>query len=144
MDASSNQLSFSTLTGTYPAVKLASGLTINSDTLAVTGASHASVVTDILFRNTDGTNIRNLDIIVCATGSNGTAENNRCQVAVPVNAGNNGAVAIASLAALAPQLFDLDLAGNRIMILETGISIYVRNKAALTADMYVMVKLRSY
>ena len=144
MNTSSNQLSFSTLTASYPAVKLASGLAINTDTLITTGATNASVVLDLLFRNTDASNARNFDIIICATGSNGTAENNRVQIAVPANAGNNGSVAIASLAALAPSLFDIDLAGNRVITLESTMSIYVRNKAAITSDVYVMVKQRNF
>ncbi|HEY0246236.1 MAG TPA: hypothetical protein VGC01_11780 [Mucilaginibacter sp.] len=143
MDALSNQNSFATLTGTYPAIKLASGLTINTDTLIVTGASHASIVMDVLFRSLE-TTARNFDIIICATGSNSTSENNRAQISVPANSGNNGSAALASLAALMPTLFDLDLAGNRALTLENGISIYVRNKAALTADIYVTVKLRSF
>ena len=144
MNTSSNQLSFSTLTASYPAIKLASGLAINTDTLITTGATNASVVLDLLFRNTDTANARNFDIIICATGSNGTAENNRLQIAVPANAGNNGTVAVSSLAALAPALFDIDLAGNRVITLESTMSIYVRNRAALTSDVYVMVKQRSF
>lgn len=143
MDSSSNQLSFATLTGTYPATKLASGLSINTDTLIATGASHASIVLDVLFRSKE-TVTRNFDIIICSTGSNATVENNRAQIIIPANAGNNGTIAIGSLAALAPQLFDLDLAGNRVLTLESGISIYVRNLAALAADIYVTVKLRSF
>lgn len=143
MDTSSNQLTFATLTGTYPATQLASGLSINTDTLVATGASHASVVTDVLFRNLLGSTV-NFDIIICATGSNSTVQNNRVQIQVPANAGNNGSTQLGSLAALAPSLFDLDLAGNRVMTLESGISIYVRNKAALTADVWVTVKLRSF
>jgi len=144
MNSSSNTTSFATLTSAYPAIDLASGLAINTDTLVVTGATNASVVLDILFRNTDGTNIRNFDIIICPTGSNSTAQYNRTQIAVPANAGNNGSVQLASLAALAPQLFDIDLAGNRLITLESTISVYVRNKAALTSDIYVMVKQRSF
>jgi len=144
MDSSSNTKSFATLTCNLVATKLASGLSINTDTLICTGASHASAVTDILFRSLDGINIRNFDIIICATGSNATVENNVCQIAIPINAGNNGVVPLASLAALAPQLFDIDLAGNRIIGLETAISIYVRNKAALTADVYIRVKRRDF
>jgi hypothetical protein len=143
MNSSSNQTSFATLTGTYPATKLASGLTINTDTLIATGATNASIVLDVLFRSQETVN-RNFDIIICATGSNTTEENNRVQVAIPANAGNNGSVQIASLAALAPQLFDLDLAGNRVLTLESGISIYIRNKAALAADICITVKLRSF
>ncbi|HAL80802.1 MAG TPA: hypothetical protein DCO83_00055 [Mucilaginibacter sp.] len=144
MNSSSNTTSFATLTGAYPGIDLASGLAINTDTLIVTGATNASVVLDILFRNTDSSNIRNFDIIICPTGSNATAQYNRTQIAVPANAGNNGSVQLASLAALAPQLFDIDLAGNRLITLESTMSVYVRNKAALTSDIYVMVKQRNF
>jgi hypothetical protein len=150
MDTSSNQLIFSTLTQSYDNVDIASGTGSNTDTLVTTAATNASVITDIVFRNLDGTNARNFDIIICPTGSNSTTKYNIAQIAVPANSGNNGTVALASLAALAPQLFDIDLAGNRVITLEgtgsvaTAISIYVRNKAALTADMIVMVKRRNF
>jgi hypothetical protein len=143
MNSSSNTTSFATLTGTYPAVKLASGLSANTDTLIVSGATNASIVLDVLFRNLD-TNARNFDVIICPTSSNTTDYYNRAQISVPSNSGNNGSSAQASLASLMPTLFDLDLAGNRVLTLESGISIYVRNKAALTADVYVMVKLRNF
>ena len=144
MNSSSNTTSFATLTSAYPAIDLASGLSANTDTLVATGATNASVVLDILFRNTDVSNVMNFDIILCPTGSNATAQYNRTQIAVPANAGNNGSVQLASLAALAPQLFDIDLAGNRLITLESTMSIYVRNKATLAADMYVMVKQRNF
>ncbi len=144
MNSSSNTTSFATLTSAYPAIDLASGLSANTDTLVVTGATNASVVLDILFRNTDASDIVNFDIIICPTGSNATAQYNRTQIAVPANAGNNGSVQLASLAALAPQLFDIDLAGNRLITLESTMSVYVRNKATLAADMYVMVKQRNF
>jgi len=141
MDSSSNQTSFCTLTADYVAVKLASGLTANTATLLCTGATHASVITDVLFRNVDSTNTRNFDFFI---GPTTTAENNLVQVAIPASSGNTGTVPIASLAALAPAIFDIDLAGNRIITLESGTSIYVVNKAALTADMFVRVKRRSF
>ncbi len=144
MNSSSNTTSFATLTSAYPAIDLASGLSANTDTLVATGATNASVVLDILFRNTDASDIVNFDIIICPTGSNATAQYNRTQIAVPASAGNNGSVQLASLAALAPQLFDIDLAGNRLITLESTMSVYVRNKAALTADIYVMVKQRNF
>ena len=144
MNSSSNTTSFATLTSAYPAIDLASGLSANTDTLVATGATNASVVLDILFRNTDASDIVNFDIIICPTGSNATAQYNRTQIAVPASAGNNGSVQLASLAALAPQLFDIDLAGNRMITLESTMSVYVRNKAALTADIYVMVKQRNF
>ena len=141
MTSSSNQTSFCTLTADYVAVKLASGLAINTATLLCTGSTNASVVTDILFRNTDITNIRLFDFFI---GPTTTAENNLVQISIPANSGNNGSVALASLAALAPAIFDIDLAGNRIITLESGTSLYVVNKAALTADMYVRVKRRNF
>lgn len=143
MDSSSNTTSFATLTGTYPGIKIPSGTTINTDTLVCTGSAHASLILDILFRNLD-TTTRNFDIIICPTGSNGTDYYNRVQISVPANAGNNGSSAITSLSQLAPFLFDLDLAGNRIITLESTMSIYVRNKTALMGDMYVMVKQRNF
>lgn len=143
MTSSSNTTSFATLTGTYPATQLASGMAINTDTLLATGGSNASIALDVLFRNYQSSTI-NFDIILCATGSNSTEANNRTQIQIPASAGNNGSTQLASLATLAPQLFDLDLAGNRVITLESGISIYVRNKAALTADVCVTVKLRSF
>jgi len=143
MNSSSNTTSFATLTGTYPAVKLASGLSANTDTLIVSGATNASIVLDVLFRNLD-TIARNFDIIICPTGSNTTDYYNRAQISVPANSGNNGSAALASLASLMPTLFDMDLAGNRVLTLESGISIYVRNKAVLAADVYATVKLRSF
>jgi hypothetical protein len=144
MNSSSNTTSFATLTSAYPAIDLASGLSANTDTLVTTGATNASVVLDILFRNTDASDIVNFDIIICPTGSNATAQYNRTQIAVAAGAGNNGSVQLASLAALAPQLFDIDLAGNRLITLESTMSVYVRNKGALTADIYVMVKQRNF
>ena len=144
MNSSSNTTSFATLTSAYPAIDLASGLSANTDSLVATGATNASVVLDILFRNTDASDVINFDIIICPTGSNATAQYNRTQIAVPANAGNNGSVQLASLAALAPQLFDIDLAGNRLITLESTMSVYVRNKATLAADMYVMVKQRNF
>ena len=144
MNSSSNTTSFATLTSAYPAIDLASGLSANTDTLVATGATNASVVLDILFRNTDASNVMSFDIIICPTGSNATAQYNRTQIVVPANAGNNGSVQLASLAALAPQLFDIDLAGNRLITLESSMSVYVRNKGTLTADFYVMVKQRNF
>ena len=141
MTSNSNQTVFATLTSSYVAVKLASGLAVNTATLLFTGATNGSVITDILFRNTDGSNARNLDFFI---GSSSTAENNLVQISIPASAGNNGSTAIASLAALAPAVFDLDLAGNRVITIESGITLYVVNKAALTADMYVRLKTRGF
>ena len=143
MTSNSNTTSFATLTATYPAVKIASGTAVNTDTLLVTGGTNASLVLDILFRTLE-TSGKNYDIIICATASNGTDYYNRVQVSIPANSGNNGTTALASLAGLAPALFDLDLAGNRVLTLEPGISIYIRNKTLTTADLYITAKQRSF
>jgi len=144
MNSNSNTTSFATLTGTYPATLLASGMAINTDTLVATGATNASIVLDVLFRNLDTSNNVNFDIIICATGSNTIEQNNRVQMSVPASSGNNGGTPLASLAAQVPLLFDIDLAGNRVLTLESGISIYIRNKAALAADVCVTVKQRNF
>ena len=141
MTSNSNQTVFATLTSAYVAVKLASGLAANTATLLFTGAINGSVITDVLFRNTDASNSRNLDFFI---GSNSTTENNLVQVSIPASAGNNGSTALASLAALAPAVFDLDLAGNRVITIESGVALYAVNKTALTADMYVRLKTRGF
>ncbi len=141
MISTSNTTQFATLSSTYVAVKLASGLAINTNSLLFTGDTKGSVITDILFRNKDGSNARNLDVFI---GSSATAENNRVQISIPASSGNNGTTAIASLAALVPQLFDLDLNGNRVMVIESGVTISVTNLAALTADMYITLKTKGF
>jgi hypothetical protein len=144
MDSGSNTIPYFTLTGDLVATKLASGLTINTDSPIVAGGTHGSCITDILIRSLDASNARNFDVIICTTGQNATVEHRVCQVSVPASSGNNGTTAVASVAALAPQIFDLDLAGNRGINLESGTSIYLRNTAALTADVYVNVKRRNF
>ena len=141
MNTSSNQLAFATLTGDYPAILLASGSAAGTATSVTSGATNASIITDILFRNLDTANARNFDICI---GSTASAQNKIVQVAIPANAGNNGSTSLASLAALAPSIFDLDLAGNRVLTLESGTNIYVVNTTALTANIYVMAKRRSF
>jgi hypothetical protein len=138
MISTSNQTVFATLTSTYVKVKLASGLTINTQTSLITGDTKATVITDILFRSKDGSNARLFDIYI------GNTTDPAVQVSIPANSGNNGAVAIASLASLAPSLFDLDLAGNRVMTIESGIQIYATNLAALTADVIITLKTRGF
>lgn len=141
MTNNSNTTQFATKTSAYVAVKLASGLAINTNTALFTGDVNASVITDILFRNRDGSNARNFDIFI---GSAATPENNRVQVTIPASSGNNGTTAIASLAALAPQLFDIDLNGNRVLLIESGVVISVTNIAALTADMFITLKTKGF
>ena len=143
MNSTSNQTSYLILAGTYPAVTLSSGLAAGSYTLMYTGPSTAGLITDLLFRNAS-TGAVNLNIIISATGSQTTEANSRVQVQVPASAGNNGTTPLASLAAMAPLLFDLDLAGNRIILLESGISVYVQNVAALTGDLNITAKARNF
>lgn len=138
MTTNSNQLQFATLTSTYVTVKLASGLSINTQTTLFTGLTNGTVITDVLFRNKDASNIRNFDIFI------GNTTNSAVQVAIPINAGNNGTIALASLASLAPSLFDLDLNGNRCILFESGIIIYATNLAALTADVIITLKTKGF
>ncbi len=141
MDTSSNQLAFSTLTGDYPAVRIPSGTAAGTVTVITSGAAHGSVILDLLFRNLDAANARNFDIFI---GPSTTPENNAVQIAVPANAGNNGSVSICSLASLAPAVFALDLASNRVINLESGVQVSVVNKVALTSDVYVRAQRRSF
>ena len=140
MTSSSNTTSFATLTQSYPAVDIASGTAANTVTQVTTGSTNASVVTDLLFRNL-GTSSVNFDVYV---GSTSTTQNKIAQVQVPANSGNNGTTALASLASLAPQLFDLDLAGNRVMTLESGVALSVANTALTSTAVYVMAKQRNF
>ena len=138
MISTSNTTQFATLTSTFVKVKLASGLTINTQTSLITGDTKATTITDILFRNKDASNSRNFDVFI------GNTTDSAVQISIPASSGNNGTVALASLAALAPSLFDLDLNGNRVMTIESGIQIYVTNLAALTADVIITLKTRGY
>lgn len=138
MTSSSNQLQFATLNSTYVKVKLASGLSINTQTTLFTGATLGSVITDILFRNKDGSTARNFDIFI------GNTSDSAVQVQIPANSGNNGTTALASLSGLVPGLFDLDLNGNRVILIESGVIIYATNLTALTADIIITLKTKGF
>ncbi len=140
MTGSSNTTSFSTLTQSYPSVNIASGTAANTVTQVTVGNTNASVVTDVLFRNL-GTLAVSFDIYI---GSTSTAQNKIAQILVPANAGNSGTTSLASLAALAPQLFDIDLAGNRVITLENAVALSVSNTAITSAGIYVMAKQRNF
>lgn len=135
-----------TLYATYKAsinqTKIAAATAANTYTLIDTGVATGSIVTDILFRSLDAARL--YDIIICPTGSNADSKYIAVRVGIPGASGSNGSTALASLAALCPQLFDIDLAGNRIITLESGISIYVMNTTATTGDMNVISKRRDY
>jgi hypothetical protein len=140
----SNTILYATRLASMPAINIPSGTTTSTYTLVATGAAtNGSVITDLLFRSADGSN-RNFDVIICATGSNTTAENARVQIIIPASSGNSGSVALASLAALVPQLFDIDLAGNRVIGLEAGQSIYLKSTSTTAGAIFVMVKQRDY
>ena len=141
-NTTSNIVLYATLAARYPVINIANGA-VSATTLLITAASTATIITDVLFRSAD-TISRNFDIIICATGSQGTAENARVQVGIPAGSGNNGSTAIASLAALIPSLFDIDLAGNRVMTLESGQSIYVKNLATTAGAFFITAKARDY
>lgn len=143
MNLNSNQLSFSTLTQSYDAVLIPSGTTGSTITLVTSGATNASVVTDILFRSADAS-ARNFNIIIGASGAQSNAENNRVQVSIPAGSGNNGSTIIASLSSLTPALFDIDLAGNRVITLESGTNIYVQNTASLGGNFIITSKRRNF
>lgn len=137
-----NTALYATISGRYPVVNIASGTTSSTYSKVCDAGANGSIVTDLLFRNTDIG--RSFDIIICATGSQATAENSRVQIAVASGAGNTSAVALTSLAALVPSLFDIDLAGNRVITLEAGWSIYVKSTTTTAAAIFVTAKMRDY
>jgi hypothetical protein len=144
MNSNSNQLSFSTLTQSYDGTVIPNGTAGNTYTLITTGATNASVITDVLIRSAEISLGRNFNVIICPTGSQASPEFSRVLVAVPANAGSNGSTSIFSLATIVPTLFDVDLAGNRVITLEPGISIYLQNTVALTANFTVTTKRRNF
>lgn len=141
-NTTSNVVLYATLAARYPVINIATS-TATTKTLLITAASTGTIVTDVLWRTSDST-ARLWNIIICATGSQATAENARCVVSISGNSGNNGTNPLASLAALAPQLFDIDLAGNRVLTLESGQSIYLENQATTGGFNYITAKARDY
>lgn len=137
MISTSNQLQFATLTNNWSKTKLASGLAINTQSTLIVGDSKGTIITDILFRNKNSSAVL-FDIYI------GQTTDPAVQVSIPGNSGNNGSISVASLAGLVPTLFDLDLNGNRILGLESGITVYATNIAALTADMIITIKYKQF
>lgn len=140
---SSNITLYATYQASYDSVVIASATALNTYTLVATAPATGCLVTDLLFRSADAS-ARNFNIVLAPTGSQATAQYSMVQVSIPANSGNNGSTAIASLAALAPSIFDIDLAGNRVLSLESGTSIYVQNTAATTGAITVTAKRRNY
>lgn len=144
METSSNTVLYATRKTRREKVTIASATAANTYTLLATAdATKGSMFTDLLCRSADAT-ARVFDIIICATGSQATAHNWEVAVSIPANSGNNGTVALASVAALAPSIFDIDLAGNRVIMLEVGQSIYVKNLTLTAGAIYWNAKLRDY
>lgn len=141
-NTTSNVVLYATLAARYPVINIANA-TATARTLLITAASTGTIITDILFRTADAS-VRTWNIIICATGSQATAENARVMVTIPANSGSNGSTALASIASLAPQLFDIDLAGNRVITLESGQSIYVENIATTGGTNFITAKARDY
>lgn len=140
--SNSNTILYATRAARYPEITLASGTTA-TDTEVVAGATtYGSIVTDILFASADAT-ARNFEIKIGTSGGAGSITR-RLVVSVPANSGNNGSVAIASLAALAPQLFSVDLAGNRVIGLEAGVSIYCKNTTTTAGQITISPLVRDY
>jgi len=143
MTSNSNQLSFATLTQHYDTVFLSSSLAANTYTFITSGSTNASVVTDVLIRSADAS-ARNFNILVCPFGDQALSGSNTVQITIAAGSGNNGSTVIGSLASLASQIFDIDLAGNRVITLESGRCIYVQNTAQLTGNFIITAKRRDF
>ena len=149
MNTNSNVVLYATQKAYYDCTNLATALAANTYTKVTTGGTNGSLITDILFRSADAS-ARLFNIIICPTGSNTSVQYSVVQISIPAGSGNNGTTAIASLGALASQLFDLDLAGNRVITLEgsglseTEISIYVQNTTLTAGAINIFVKRRDY
>jgi len=144
METNSNTVLYATRKTRRAKTTIANATAANTYTLLATAdATYGSMITDLLCRSADAT-ARVFDIIICATGSQATAENAEAAVSIPALSGNNGTTSLASVAALAPSLFDIDLAGNRVIGLEVGQSIYVKNVTLTAGEIYWNVKLRDY
>lgn len=139
----SNTVIYATRLASYPVINIANSTASTTTLLCTADATYGSVVTDVLWRTADAS-ARVWEVIICATGSQATAENSRVAVTIPASSGNNGTTALASLASLAPQLFDIDLAGNRVISLEAGNSIYVKNQATTGGAVFITAKMRAY
>ncbi len=139
----SNTVLYATRVASTPAINIANATATTRTLIFTAAATYGSVVTDVLWRTSDAT-ARLWNIIISATGSQATAENARVVVSIPASSGNNGTAGIASLAALVPSLFDIDLAGNRVLSLDAGQSIYLKNIATTGGYNYITAKVRDY
>ena len=138
----SNTILYATRLARTPEITLASGTAATDTEVVVAAITYGSVVTDILFASADAT-ARLFEIKIGTSGGAGSITR-RLIISVPANSGNNGSTAVASLASLAPQLFDIDLAGNRVIGLEAGVSIYVKNTTTTAGQITITAKVRDY
>ena len=137
---SSNAVIYATLKQqSLQGIVLANGLAAGTITEIVKGATTSTNVHDVCFKSSSNVAIL-FDIIICTTGQQATASPN-VRVSIKANAGNTGSIALDSLASLCPQLFVLDLAGNRVIGLEDGQSLYVTNVAAIAIGTVVITKI---
>lgn len=140
--ANSNTILYATRLARYPEITLASGTTATDTEVVVGATTYGSIITDILFASADAT-ARNFEIKIGPSGGAGSITR-RLLISVPANSGNNGSTAVASLAALAPQLFAIDLAGNRTIGLESGVSIYCKNTTTTAGQITITPIARDY
>lgn len=138
----SNTVLYATRAARTPEISLASGTTATDTEVVVAATTYGSVVTDILFASADAT-ARNFEIKIGPSGGAGSITR-RLVISVPANSGNNGSTAVASLASLAPQLFQIDLAGNRVIGIESGTSIYVKNTTTTAGQITITALVRDY
>lgn len=138
----SNTILYATRAARYPEITLASGTTATDTEVVAGAATYGSVVTDILIASADATP-RNFEIKIGPSGGAGSITR-RVVISVPANSGNNGSTAIASLAAISPQLFAIDLAGNRTIGLEAGVSIYMKNTTTTAGQITISPLVRDY
>lgn len=140
MNINSNTQIYSTLSQqSLQGIVLANALVANSITEVVTASSTASVLLDLLFRSSSSSTIY-IDIIICPTGQQSSSSPN-IRIPVAANSGDNGSTPIASLSSLVPSLFSIDLAGNRVIGLEAGQSVYVKNIQAISVGQITITKI---
>lgn len=138
----SNIVLYATRNARYPEISLASALASVDTEVAIGAVTYGSALMDVLFSSADANN-RVFEIKIGPSGGAGSITR-RLTITVPASSGNNGSTAVASLAALAPSLFSIDLAGNRVIGLESGISMYVKHTTTLAGQITITPILRDY
>jgi hypothetical protein len=142
-NSSSNTIVYTPISQVYDITQTTFSSTASgTNTLITTAGSNGSFITDILFRQSTGSTLT-FELIICATGSQGST-NPIKQFQVAANAGSNGTTALAQLSTLVNEIFDYDLSGNRVLILESGQSCYFRTTATTTAVVTTTAKRRNF